>query len=220
MNLNFTTVKNIVLPEGPVKKITSNGNTLWKAYDAEIEYIESTGTQYIRWEQIPFTRIRAILECSYLSATGTQDTMMSFFRNQIYLGSSGGVYSRIGIWNTSSVSSGSGTLLSGYNLGSVFTIEIRVTNSNIVARSNNNPEQSFLRVISENYIVLFCWANYNFKSKGRIYSFKLYDNTTPIMDLIPVRIGTTGYLYDKVQGKLYSNSGTGNFTLGPDLVVL
>ena len=37
------------------------------------------------------------------------------------------------------------------------------------------------------------------------------------MDLVPVRIGSTGYMYDKVSGNLFGNSGTGSFILGPDV---
>lgn len=35
------------------------------------------------------------------------------------------------------------------------------------------------------------------------------------MDLIPVRIGTTGYMYDKISGQLLA--GTGEFILGQDI---
>jgi hypothetical protein len=34
--------------------------------------------------------------------------------------------------------------------------------------------------------------------------------------MIPVRCGTTGYLYDRVSGELFRNVGTGDFVLGPD----
>jgi len=37
------------------------------------------------------------------------------------------------------------------------------------------------------------------------------------MDLIPVRVGQVGYMYDKISNKLFGNSGTGSFILGPDL---
>ena len=37
------------------------------------------------------------------------------------------------------------------------------------------------------------------------------------LDLIPVRIDQTGYLYDRVSGELYGNDGTGEFILGPDV---
>lgn len=51
----------------------------------------------------------------------------------------------------------------------------------------------------------------------KLYSFKLYDAGELVRDYIPVRVGTTGYLYDKVSGKLFGNEGTGNFILGPDV---
>lgn len=43
-----------------------------------------------------------------------------------------------------------------------------------------------------------------------------YVNGVIVRDFIPVRIGTTGYMYDKVSGKLFGNAGTGSFILGPD----
>lgn len=52
---------------------------------------------------------------------------------------------------------------------------------------------------------------------GRIYLLQIWDgNGALIFNGIPVRIGSTGYLYDKVTNKLFSNAGTGSFTLGPD----
>ena len=44
----------------------------------------------------------------------------------------------------------------------------------------------------------------------------MYDGSTLVRDFIPVRIGQTGYLFDKVSRQLFGNSGTGNFILGPD----
>ena len=52
---------------------------------------------------------------------------------------------------------------------------------------------------------------------GKVYSTKLYNNNELIMNLIPVRKGNVGYMYDKVSGQLFSNAGTGNFILGPDI---
>lgn len=52
--------------------------------------------------------------------------------------------------------------------------------------------------------------------RGRFYWFKIYSNNQLVRDFIPVRKGTTGYLYDKVSGNLFGNSGTGDFILGND----
>lgn len=52
---------------------------------------------------------------------------------------------------------------------------------------------------------------------GRIYSFRVDKADKTILDLIPVRVGNEGFMYDKVSGKLYGNSGDGRFILGPDV---
>jgi hypothetical protein len=35
--------------------------------------------------------------------------------------------------------------------------------------------------------------------------------------MIPARKGDVGYMYDKITHQVFGNSGTGTFTLGPDL---
>ena len=50
----------------------------------------------------------------------------------------------------------------------------------------------------------------------KIYNFQVIRETNVILDLIPVRIGNVGYMYDKVSRRLFENNGTGNFVLGPD----
>jgi hypothetical protein len=37
------------------------------------------------------------------------------------------------------------------------------------------------------------------------------------MDLLPVRCGTVGYMYDRVSGTLFGNDGTGGFVVGADV---
>ena len=52
----------------------------------------------------------------------------------------------------------------------------------------------------------------------KIAYFKLKTSTgILIRDCIPVRIGTIGYMYDRVSGKLFGNDGTGEFELGDDI---
>ncbi|MBQ1429500.1 MAG: hypothetical protein IIZ06_07510 [Kiritimatiellae bacterium] len=38
-----------------------------------------------------------------------------------------------------------------------------------------------------------------------------------LFDAIPVRVGSVGYLYDRVSGALFGNAGTGDFVIGPDI---
>lgn len=52
----------------------------------------------------------------------------------------------------------------------------------------------------------------------RIYYCKITQNGVLVRDYIPVRIGQVGYMYDKVSGQLFGNDGTGDFVLGNDVV--
>ena len=50
----------------------------------------------------------------------------------------------------------------------------------------------------------------------KIYSFKITNSSNEVvMDLVPVRDGTTGYMYDTVSGELMTNTGT--FLYGSDI---
>ena len=55
----------------------------------------------------------------------------------------------------------------------------------------------------------------------RIYSAKLWDGNILARDFIPVRFTnergeTEGAMYDRVSGELFGNAGTGAFVIGPD----
>ena len=62
------------------------------------------------------------------------------------------------------------------------------------------------------------------RSGGSITSFlcdigrtKIYMNGVLVRDFIPVRNNGVGYMYDKVSNQFFGNSGTGSFTIGPDV---
>ena len=54
-------------------------------------------------------------------------------------------------------------------------------------------------------------------SNARISSVWVKEDDTLVLNLIPVRIGNVGYMYDKISGQFFGNSGSGSFALGPDL---
>ena len=71
---------------------------------------------------------------------------------------------------------------------------------------------------------LFLFNNNNAGAAGAgasfsIYSCKIYDNGTLVRDFVPARnsSGTLG-LYDTVNGTFYTNQGSGTFTAGADIV--
>ena len=56
-------------------------------------------------------------------------------------------------------------------------------------------------------------------SSGKLYYCKIWKGGSLVRDYIPVRVGQVGYMYDKVSGQLFGNSGTGDFVLGPDKIL-
>lgn len=52
---------------------------------------------------------------------------------------------------------------------------------------------------------------------AKVSYLKIYKSSELILHFIPVRKNDIGYMYDKVSGQLFGNSGTGSFVLGPDL---
>ena len=54
-------------------------------------------------------------------------------------------------------------------------------------------------------------------SAGKLYYLQIYDNGVLVRDFIPVRDGQIGGLYDRVSGQFFGNDGTGDFILGGDI---
>ena len=53
--------------------------------------------------------------------------------------------------------------------------------------------------------------------KGRFYYLQIYNNDVLELDLVPYRIGSKPYVYDRVGNKFYENQGGGVVTFGPDV---
>lgn len=51
----------------------------------------------------------------------------------------------------------------------------------------------------------------------RVYYIKMIKDGILVCDMIPVRVGTVGYMYDKISKQLFGNSGSGSFTPGSDV---
>ena len=62
-------------------------------------------------------------------------------------------------------------------------------------------------------------ANHNSHFEGKLYSCNIYDNTIIIRNLVPCyrKADSVAGLYDLVNNTFYTNQGTGEFTVGPDI---
>ena len=194
-------------------------------YDAEIEYLESTGTQWID-SGVPLKfPISADITLAMVSPYGTLDALPVFGLR--YGGGSLG--SKFAIWFNKSqrkFALNYGTYDSGYKdpvVQSEQVVNLRTDGAKLYLNGSLIADGgTVITTDAPNTLTLFQMRDIsNVAARGqcvRYYSCKIYSNGFLVRDFIPVRVGTTGYLYDRVSGKLFGNAGTGDFVLGPDVV--
>ena len=187
-------------------------------YDAEVEWLESTGTQWID-TGVPCGGDTKFDLSVYAQVAGS----MLFGASQMY--QTNGLYAFIG--NNNSLYANYGNL------------EFRIASSeNTINKwlSISNTDKAWkvngtvVRILSPNTFssgenfALFCRKQngvpVGMKSGVRFASCKLFNgNSVLVRDFIPVRVGTVGYMYDRVSGELFGNLGTGAFIIGPDKTI-
>lgn len=186
----------------------------------QVEYLESTGTQYIDIGIIPDANTGISIGACTLTA---DDTYFCGQRNDANLTRWG-----IGTFSQSNLLK----LYYGYNAGS---LNYTITGGNALVDCLLNYKDNktfFCELLSSpvaltslaftplNSIAIFTNNGYispDLLWSGRIYYAKVTQGSEIIMDLIPVRVGQVGYLYDIISGNLYGNKGTGDFIIGQDI---
>lgn len=224
--MNFAGVHSVTIHEGDVKSIAFGGVTVWTKpnplpYDAEVEYLSSNGSQWIDTGFAP--TFPSNLE--YKARMRFPSTTWRYLH-----GLQGGMY--FGVVPGGNLQVGqSGTDNTGVAVSTSsahdFDIVFHLTQpSQSVASSIDYDMDGSSGTVSTyiyNYkpadapVWIFAANDANsLRGPSEIYSFQILVNGTLVRDFIPVRVGTTGYLYDRASGTLFGNAGTGNFTLGPD----
>lgn len=187
-----------------------------KPYDAEIEYLESTGTQYINTGVIPDTQDVRV-EITYADGTGH----LFGSRKSSSFGAANNLWSAYAI--SSSVCRidwiGVNTSILVTPLAKTIVFSSDATGSSITYNDTTNT--GGIKTPINLSLILF-GVNTNgaisVATKMTLYSFKAWKNSILVLDLIPVRVGDVGYMYDRVSGQLFRNAGTGAFVLGSDAV--
>lgn len=189
------------------------GSTL--PYDAEVEYLEGDGDSYIDtgMKASGILHIKTYLVDFFSSAAG----FWPFGVRDAYNNNGYGIF----------VASNTGKLNVAYNGStSVFNtytsypqscwVEMKSGSIKVGSTTHTFTAKTFT---SSYNVILFGLNNGGSLLRRSIKIGKtfIYDGTT-MMYLIPVRVGQVGYFYDKISGTLIGNAGTGNFTLGPDVI--
>lgn len=238
---NLSTARRLWLNGKEIKVLSVNGNKCFERspYQCEVEYLQSTGTQYID-TQIP-------------SATPTTDSVQVVVRFRLDSGRYFGSYNEIGIFgrkklygttdnsapslflNKNLVVHMSCDFVSGqtYVVGAVCV----VGNTYDISATFNYPSGRYIVVNGINYgnseklnkslrktsdianFLVFADGPIDRGSDISIYSCSLLVNGVLVRDFIPVLDwNDTPCLYDKVSGQLFYNAGTGEFLYGEKVV--
>lgn len=222
IKIGNTEITDVSLGSTPINQVYVGNNLIWTRsapvlpYDAQVEYLQSSGTQYINTGKVPDASTGIYVE---LTRTKTGDSYCCGLRD-----TSGNTRWLIGTNNTYTYKGWGGY---GNNITIAHGIaKLNYLNSGkweakqIDAANFTSYNLGELPFTPQNEIRLFgsagVSASYT-KWSGRIHAVKISQGSDIIFDFIPVRKDGVGYMYDRISGNLYGNNGTGSFTLGPDV---
>jgi len=193
------------------RRVCGGGKKL--PYDAEIEYLESTNERNVRqWINTGFiVKSQYVVECRVLLKSVSESGMI--FCAGWDIDPSRYALNKITFYYYGNKHS---YLTPKFEYNTIYDIQF---GNNTIKWNNNsfNIRYTGDTFTSVEPLALLGTFMGSYLTLGRYYFLKLKDeNGQLILDLIPVRVGTTGYLYDKVSGQLFGNAGTGEFILGPD----
>lgn len=192
-------------------------------YDAEVEYLESTGTQWIdTGVLVSSAKLAAGMRTELVASFASTNAAQAMLKNVI-------PYYFVGV-------NASGLFYSG--LGSTYTAS-NTTNDTAVHKlilDSSTKQFSVDDVIATSYanttgtsqsnILLFgtttLTSAMGFMCLAKVYSCKIWDNGVLVRDFRPVRVGTDatsweGAMMDVLTRRIYRNAGSGAFGYGNDL---
>lgn len=182
------------------------------AYEAELEYLEGDGNSYIDTGLKASSDLGILAHIRFSStkrwlfggSNGFENKALSFLIDY-----TSGSYR----YDTQSIN------LGGLSLNTTYGFD-NTQNHNVMKVGSLTFTVTASTFTSDYNFYLFAEnrADVPTTSLGtRIYDFKIYSGSALVRDFVPVRIGTTGYMYDKVSRQLFANAGTGQFVLGNDV---
>ena len=212
IKIGTTNIKSVMLGDTEISKVYLGTDVVYQnlPYDAEIKYLESTGTQYINTGIYP--KATDTLNIDFKLPVLNSGAIMGFryqARNNL-----------VELWCSASNKFQAAT--GDVDLTNIADADTEMHHFSINPKSGTATLDGNSTYVG-NYSVnaprtpyLFCTGIRNVASnfsKVRIYRFYIEGK----IDLIPVRIGSVGYMYDRVSGQFFDNDGTGDFILGPDV---
>lgn len=180
---------------------------------SEVEYIQSSGTQYIDTGFKPNQNTRVVMDCD-LIAQGT-------------------VYTPFGTWNEANVGQYICLSYTGMPSALYHGNAYQTGTTSLVGRHTIDANKGVLYLdgrleatcATATYSCLYPLYLFTMNDKGKprdmnmswmkLYSCQIYDNGILVRDYVPCENSSgVGGLYDKVSGQFFANAGTGSFVVG------
>ena len=177
-----------------------------------VEWLESTGTQYIDTGVIPTADTRFVVDGTISSTVQGHHGIITIVDSKLcrfHMGNAGSAF--------------------GFGIGEVLKTTIRQDDNrhtlemrgNGVAVLDSIEYEVSDGIVNANYPIFIYARNSSGTPAtnviGKVYSSQIYESGVLVRDYIPVVKDNVGYMYDKVQQKLYANAGTGSFVAGPEV---
>lgn len=208
------------------------GGSYEPSYDAEIEYLQSTGTQYIDTGVVGSTDFACEIKAEFTENQEGYDTLLGAYTSSkamaVALAIRKATVAVGGAKNAAYAQFGDDAAAnSGLVVSSVSTLGLHIYKSALQSGFISVDVDGTL--LSKTYnagapslLTMYLFARNrqdngvgNF-SKAKIYYCRIWNGGVLVRDFIPVRVGQVGYMYDQISGRLFGNSGSGDFTLGND----
>lgn len=210
----------IILPTAPTKYgYTFQG---W-AFFTPIEYLESTGLQYINTGFLPNQDTRVVVEFKAMS--GYYGTIFG-----ARTASANSTFSFIYTMNGATISDDYGNtrrVLGSKIFNQTIVIDKNKSYTYVLNKSTGSSiyrtDSTYTNFQTAFPLYLFGMndggaLNINESGTRLIYSAKIYDNGTLVRDFIPVLDGgNIPCMYDRITEQYFYNQGTGDFIAGPNI---
>lgn len=182
-----------------------------------IEYIETSGTQWINTGIMPKYNTRVVLDISHISKS---DTMVLGAKNA----DSATAALQYGLYYRNATTMrfdyfGKNASATVSNVTTRATIDVNKNVASLYGKTITNTAVSSGEVPYNMYLFALNTAgNVTNPISARLYSAKIYDNDVLVRDFVPV-LDSDGVacLYDKVYNKCYYNAGSGAFSAGSEI---
>jgi len=202
-----------------VKGNTSQATSILPEGYTQVEYIESTGSQYIDTGYLGSDETKIIVEFAYTNRAPSNNGFI--FGSRINNSNKNMSVT----FDPEKVYIGRGNSFDTVNIVTELNVKYKlIYEKTLVKLDNNVISNSEVSSFDSDYSLYILGCNERGQkirnTRAKIYSFKIYDNQQLVMNFIPCKNDNNEIgLYDLVSNTFFTNAGTGTFVAGNEVTI-